>query len=55
MLICESKKEARWRFVALRNALDSKGFKMNISKMTVMEGARDVAPKKAAVDPNSAC
>ena len=42
MLICETKKEARWRFVALRNALDRKGFKMNISKMKVMKCARDM-------------
>ena len=32
VLICETKEEARQRFVAWRNALESKGLKMNISK-----------------------
>ena len=50
MLICETTEEAGWRFVAWRNALESKGLKVNISKMKVMRCARDVAPKEAADD-----
>ena len=55
VLICETKEEARWRFLAQRNALESKGLKVNISKMKVMRCAWDVAPKEAAVDPCSVC
>ena len=55
VLICETKEEARQRFVAWRNALESKGLKVNISKTKVMRCARDGAPKKAAVDPCSVC
>ena len=54
VLICDTKKEARRRFLARRNALESKGLKVNISK-TVMRCARDVAPKEEAVDPCSVC
>ena len=39
VLICETKEEARWRFVAWRNALESKELKVNISKMKVMRCA----------------
>ena len=53
VLICETKEEARQRFVAWRNVLESKGLKVNISKTKVMRCARDVAPKVAAVDPCS--
>ena len=53
VLICETKEEARQRFVAWRNALESKELKVNISKTKVMRCARDGAPKKAAVDPCS--
>ena len=35
VLICETKEEARQRFVAWRNALESKGLKVNISKTKV--------------------
>ena len=35
LLICETKEKARWRFVAWRNALESKGLKVNISKSKV--------------------
>ena len=55
MLICKTKEEARQRFVARRDALESKGLKVNISKTKVMRCARDVAPKEAAVDPCSMC
>ena len=55
VLICETKEEARQRFVAWRNALESKGLKVNISKTKVMRCARDGAPKEAAVDPCSVC
>ena len=55
VLICETKEEARQRFVAWRNALESKGLKVNINKMMVMRCAWDVAPKEAAVDPCSVC
>ena len=55
VLICETKEEASWRFVAWRNALESKGLKMNISKMMVMRCAWDVAPKEEAVDPCNVC
>ena len=55
VLICETKKEARQRFVAWRNALESKGLKVNISKKKIMRCARDGALKKAAVDPCSVC
>ena len=53
VLICETKEEARQRFVAWRNTLESKGLKVNISKTKVMRCARDDAPKEAAVDPSS--
>ena len=53
VLICETMEEARFRFVAWRNALESKGLKVNISKMKVMKCARDVVPMEAAVDPCS--
>ena len=36
VLICETKEEARQRFVAWRNVLESKGLKVNISKTKVM-------------------
>ena len=49
MLICETKEEARQRFVAWRNALESKGLKVNISKTKVMRCAQDGVPKEAAV------
>ena len=55
VLIFETKEEARWRFLAWRNALESKGLKVNISKTKVMRCARDAAPKEAAVDPCSVC
>ena len=55
VLICKTKEEARQRFVAWRNALESKGLKMNISKMKVMRCAWDVVSKEAAVDPCSVC
>ena len=55
VLICETKEEARQRFVAWRNALESKGLKVNISKTKVMRCARDGAPKEAAMDPCSVC
>ena len=55
MLICETKEEARRRFVAWRNALDSKGLKANISKTKIMKCAWNVAPKEAAVDPCGMC
>ena len=51
VLICETKEEARQKFVAWRNALESKGLKVNISKMKVMRCAQDVVLKEAAVDP----
>ena len=35
VLICETKEEARQRFVTWRNALESKGLKVNISKTKV--------------------
>ena len=49
VLICETKEEARQRFVAWRNALESKRLKGNISKTKVMRCTRDGAPKEAAV------
>ena len=55
VLICETKEEARQRFVAWRNALESKGLKVNISKTKVMRCAQDVAPKEATVDPCGVC
>ena len=45
VLICETKEEARQKFVAWRNTLESKGLKVNICKMKVMRCARDGAPK----------
>ena len=45
VLICKTKEDARQRFVAWRNVLESKGLKVNISKMM------DVVPKETAVDP----
>ena len=39
VLFCETKEEARQRFVAWRNVLESKGLKVNISKMKVMRCA----------------
>ena len=55
VLICETKEEARQRFVAWRNTLESKGLKVNISKTKVIRCAWDGAPKEAAVDPCSVC
>ena len=55
VLICETKEKARQSFVAWRNALESKGLMVNISKMKVMRYARDGVPKVAAVDPCSVC
>ena len=55
LLICETKEEARQRFVAWTNALESKKLKVNISKTNVMRCAQDFAPKEAAVDPCSVC
>ena len=55
VLICETKEEARWRFIALRNAHESKGLKVNISKTIVMRCAWDGIAKEAAVDPCSVC
>ena len=55
VVICETKEEARQRFVAWRNALESKGLKVNISKTKVMRCARYGAPKEAEVDPCSVC
>ena len=55
VLICEIKKETRQRFVAWRNALESKGLKVNISKTKVMRCAHDGAPMEAAVDSCSVC
>ena len=49
VLICETMEEARQRFVAWRNVLESKGLKVNISKTKVMRCARDDVPKEAAV------
>ena len=51
VLICETNEEGGQRFVAWRNALQSNGLKVKISKMKVMRCAWDVAPKEAAVDP----
>ena len=53
VLISETKEEARQRFVAWRNVLESKGLKVNISKTKVMRCAWDGALKEAAVDPCS--
>ena len=47
VLICETKKEARQRFVAWRNALESKRLKVKISKTKVMRCAQDGVPKDA--------
>ena len=55
VLICKTKEKARQRFVAWRNVLESKGLKVNISKMKVMRCACDGAQKEAAVDPYSVC
>ena len=55
VLICETKEEARQRFLTWRNALESKGLKVNISKTKVMRCAQDGVLKEAAVDPCSVC
>ena len=55
VLICETKEEARQRFLAWRHAVEIKGLKVNISKMKVMKCACVVTPKEAAVDPCSVC
>ena len=39
VLICEAKEEARQRFVAWRNALESKRLMVNITKTNVMRCA----------------
>ena len=51
VLICKTKEEIRWRFVAWRNSLKSKGLKVNIRKMKVIRCARDVAPKGGSSGP----
>ena len=53
VLICETKEEARQRFVAWRNALESKRLKVTISKTKVMRYPQDGVLKEAAVDPCS--
>ena len=55
VLICKTKEEAGWRFLTWRNALESKGLKVNISKTKVMRCAWDGVPKEAAVEPCSVC
>ena len=49
----------RWKldrdFFAWKNALESKGLKVIISKTKVMRCARDGALKEASVDPCSVC
>ena len=45
VLICGTKEEARQRFVAWRNALESKGLKDNISKTKVMRCVREKIEK----------
>ena len=51
--ICETKEEARQRFVASRNVLESKRLKVNIIKTKVLRCARDGVQKEAAVEPCS--
>ena len=46
VLICETKEEARQRFLAWRNTIESKGLKVNISKTKVMRCARDGVPNR---------
>ena len=48
VLICETKEEARQRFVAWRNALQSKGLKVNISKTKVMRCVGMVHRRKSS-------
>ena len=48
VLICETKEEARQRFVAWTNVLECKGLKVNINKTKVMRCAKDIAPKEAS-------
>ena len=55
VLICKTMEEARQRLLAWKYVLESKGLKVNISKMKVIRCAWDVAPKEAAVDPCSVC
>ena len=55
VLICETMEEARQRFVAWRNTLESKGLKVNISKTKVMRCDQHGAPKEATVDSCSVC
>ena len=55
VLICETKEEARQRFVAGRNSIKSKGLKVNISKTKEMRCAWDGVPNEAAVDPCNVC
>ena len=54
VLICETKEKTRRRFEARRNALESKGLKVNTS-MTKVMCELDVIPKEAAEDPCSVC
>ena len=46
MLICETKEEARQRFVAWRNALESKGLNVKINKTKVMKCEWNVCVQK---------
>ena len=55
VLICETKEEARHRFVVWKNVLENNGLKVNKCKTKVMRCARDGVPKAAAVDPCSMC
>ena len=54
VLICDTKEAARRRFIAWRYVFESKGLKVNISKMKVMRCAWDVVPNEA-VEPCSVC
>ena len=55
VLICETKEEAGQRFGAWKNALESKGLKVNISKTMVMRCASDCVPMETAVHSCSVC
>jgi hypothetical protein len=55
VLVCETREEAVERFGAWREALESKGLKVNVAKSKLLRCSKNSAPKDAATDPCGVC
>ena len=55
VLACETKEEAKERFLAWREALESRGLKVNMGKTKMLKVTREAPLKEAAVDPCGVC